>query len=299
MNYLYNGKEWNNEGGLGWLDYGFRWYDPAVGRFPSVDPLADRFAHVSPFNYAENEPIAYIDLWGLQKLHFTYKFAIQTKPKVPGWVPFGAWFVNASLSEGSITDFNIDFDAPRSYSGRFEVPARISPTGGGYEVSAWDIYNSSGDNLEEVFNPNNWERESNLGRAFAEGLVAGWNTAALEGAGELIFSKLYSSALSGLSRTINANKQASHIVGTNSFKIRKSQGKNPSILTGDAQSLLDDVFNANIKSIQKAGDKYRVDFGRIIGQYVDKDTGEAVETTVGLISTGKKGAHIVPGRPID
>jgi RHS repeat-associated protein len=39
--YTYNGKELNRDFGLGWLDYGFRWYDPAVGRFPSVDPLAD------------------------------------------------------------------------------------------------------------------------------------------------------------------------------------------------------------------------------------------------------------------
>jgi RHS repeat-associated protein len=68
MDYLYNGKEFNEELELNWLDYGFRWYDPAVGRFPSVDPLADRFAHVSPFNYAENEPIAHIDLWGLQQV---------------------------------------------------------------------------------------------------------------------------------------------------------------------------------------------------------------------------------------
>ncbi len=31
-----------------------------------VDPLADQFAHVSPFNYAENRPIDGVDLWGLQ-----------------------------------------------------------------------------------------------------------------------------------------------------------------------------------------------------------------------------------------
>jgi len=38
-----------------------------VQRFIGVDPLADKFAWVNPFNYAENEPIANIDLWGLQK----------------------------------------------------------------------------------------------------------------------------------------------------------------------------------------------------------------------------------------
>ncbi len=31
------------------------------------DPIADQFAWVSPFNYAENEPVRHIDLHGLQK----------------------------------------------------------------------------------------------------------------------------------------------------------------------------------------------------------------------------------------
>ena len=295
--YTYNHKE--QVTGIEWFAYGARYYDAKIGRFVGVDPIAEKFAWVTTFNYAENEPVGGIDLWGLQRVHFTYKLAIQVEPKFPSWMPFGAWFVNASISEGSFTDFNIDLEAPRSYIGRFEVPARISPTSSGYVVTAWDVYNSSGDNLEEVFNPNNWQREPNLGRAFLEGLIVGWNTATIEAAGEWTFSNLYSLALSGLGRTINANKQASHIIGTNSYKIRKSAGENPSILTADAQKLLDDVFNANIKSIQKVGDKYRVDFGRTIGLHVDKNTGEAIETTVGLIHTGKKGAHIVPGRPVE
>lgn len=41
---------------------------PAIGRFTGVDPIADQFAWVSPFNYAENSPIAHIDLHGLQKI---------------------------------------------------------------------------------------------------------------------------------------------------------------------------------------------------------------------------------------
>lgn len=50
------------------MDYGARWYDPAVGRFTGIDPLAEKFNWVNPYNYAENEPIANIDLWGLQKM---------------------------------------------------------------------------------------------------------------------------------------------------------------------------------------------------------------------------------------
>jgi RHS repeat-associated protein len=65
--YQDNGKELNNDFGLGWNDYGARWYDASVGRFPGIDPLCDTFNFVTPYNYSENEPVAHVDLWGLQK----------------------------------------------------------------------------------------------------------------------------------------------------------------------------------------------------------------------------------------
>ena len=61
---LYNGKEQIEKTGL--YAYGFRYYDPVTARFTGVDPIADQFAFVSPFNYAENSPIGNIDLHGLQ-----------------------------------------------------------------------------------------------------------------------------------------------------------------------------------------------------------------------------------------
>ena len=67
QDFLYNGKEYETTEDLNWYFYGARWYDPAIGRFTGVDPIAAEFAHVSGYNYAENSPIAYIDLWGLQR----------------------------------------------------------------------------------------------------------------------------------------------------------------------------------------------------------------------------------------
>lgn len=67
---MYNGKEIADDYGLNWHYYGFRSYDAAIGRFPSIDPIADNFAFVSGYNYAENSPIKHVDLWGLQKAIF-------------------------------------------------------------------------------------------------------------------------------------------------------------------------------------------------------------------------------------
>jgi RHS repeat-associated protein len=64
--YRYNHKELTK--GLGWYAYGARYYDAAVGRFAGVDPIGDQFPHASTYNYAENEPVGSIDLWGLQRL---------------------------------------------------------------------------------------------------------------------------------------------------------------------------------------------------------------------------------------
>ncbi|WP_299111467.1 RHS repeat-associated core domain-containing protein [uncultured Winogradskyella sp.] len=65
--FKYNGKELDEDLGLNLYHYGFRLYDPAIGRFPSIDPISDKFPHVSTYNYAENEPVGSIDLWGLQR----------------------------------------------------------------------------------------------------------------------------------------------------------------------------------------------------------------------------------------
>lgn len=64
--YKYNGKEFNADHDLNWMFYGARWYDPSIARFPSVDPVIDKFPFLTPYNYASNEPIRNIDLWGLQ-----------------------------------------------------------------------------------------------------------------------------------------------------------------------------------------------------------------------------------------
>ena len=58
--YKYNGKELDEEHGLNWLAYGARYYDPEIGRWHVVDPLAEN-SLLNPFNYVNNSPIKMID----------------------------------------------------------------------------------------------------------------------------------------------------------------------------------------------------------------------------------------------
>ena len=59
--FQYNGKEKQDEFGLNWNDYGARFYDPQLGRWHAVDPLADEYQPFSPYNYTLNNPILNID----------------------------------------------------------------------------------------------------------------------------------------------------------------------------------------------------------------------------------------------
>lgn len=50
--------------GLNWLDYGWRNYDPAIGRFNKVDRFAEKYYDKTTYGYAGNNPIVFVDIQG-------------------------------------------------------------------------------------------------------------------------------------------------------------------------------------------------------------------------------------------
>lgn len=59
--YKFNGKEDQTVGSLGLLDYGARMYDGYIGKWFTIDPLAEKYYSISPYTYCTNNPINYFD----------------------------------------------------------------------------------------------------------------------------------------------------------------------------------------------------------------------------------------------
>lgn len=63
QNFKYNGKELIEE--TNWYDYGARMYTPDLGRWFSVDPLAEATYDLTPYHYVYNNPLIFIDPDGM------------------------------------------------------------------------------------------------------------------------------------------------------------------------------------------------------------------------------------------
>ena len=104
-------------------------------------------------------------------------------------------------------------------------------------------------------------------------------------------SQVISSTANKLNTIIHEGKQGKHILGHNNF----IEGR--SILygsIGDAQVLVN-KFAGTGRFINEF--KEIINFGKVIGQYMDITTGNLIETTRVIIIYSQSGCHIVPANP--
>lgn len=96
--FKYNGKEYDTMHGLNEYDYGARQYDPAIARFTSMDPLCEKYYHISPYAYCGGNPVNAIDSDG-RKVVF-----------INGLVAFGAKSGRAYWTNHFIRNTNSFFE---------------------------------------------------------------------------------------------------------------------------------------------------------------------------------------------
>ena len=103
--YGYNGKEKDDEikGSGDIYDYGFRIYDPRLGRFLSVDPLTKSYPWYTPYQFAGNKPIMFVDRDGLEE---------------------GTWFTPFSVGVVFTIGRNIASNAVKTFGIAMNVPIK-------------------------------------------------------------------------------------------------------------------------------------------------------------------------------
>lgn len=161
--YGFNGKE-NDEEAVGTRggtqDYGMRIYNPALGKFLSVDPMQRKYPELTPYQFASNRPIDGIDQDGLEYATFTIfvqygkvKDITVTKDyelKNPNTAGPGVQLNYAYLDkDGKVTKFEAKPNIPNSVYGIYAGDKNPQlPKKGGDPFKLYDDY--SLDPIDEV-----------------------------------------------------------------------------------------------------------------------------------------------------
>ena len=99
--YRFLGNELYTSNSLGLYDSNARMYDPSLGRFLSVDPMAERYSRVIPYGYCGGNPIRLVDQSGYDWRDKVAGFLIGTATNI---IPASSW--RDAYNPNDIYDYN-------------------------------------------------------------------------------------------------------------------------------------------------------------------------------------------------
>ncbi len=169
--YKYNGKELQDELNLNVYDYGARNYDPALGRWFNIDPLAEKYPAYSPYAYTFNNPINFVDPTGMEGVGVDdwYKnkqtgeyIWVDTEPNVTTIVA-GHSYIGASID-----DVRQDWQENTTAIERAFTNPKINAAGYPGEIMAY--------NSDHISTLSKWSNSDSFLGQFAYNYVDSWYT---------------------------------------------------------------------------------------------------------------------------
>jgi RHS repeat-associated protein len=111
--FRYNGKEEFPQPGSDLLDYGARLYDSVLCRWNAIDPLAEKYCFLSGYAYCGNNPVRFIDPYGLTiaegSLQEFGRLRQTIRDKLNSWIALKQQYINAFYAQGNSGEPNTSY----------------------------------------------------------------------------------------------------------------------------------------------------------------------------------------------